>query len=144
MVYKHIKNIKENKYLPKLIVLKSFHPTVYKTVSLFEKIPGVTLYPRLGIDNETHPLNQMANEIAKVIAPNAQLDKKTGALMGGMGTAGIEFYSSRPECSKDKINEYFTTSLNAYDQMLCILQFENDEALEKAEKLVKRISRASN
>ena len=137
MVSKHINHIKETKYLPKLIVLKSYHPTVYKTLTLFEKIPGVTLYPKLDIDNNNHPLSLEANEIAKFIAPNAELDKKTGALVNGMGTAGIKFYSSRPVCSQNQINDYFTNALDAYDQMMCILKFENDDILDKALKIVK-------
>ncbi|OPZ88644.1 MAG: hypothetical protein BWY74_03052 [Firmicutes bacterium ADurb.Bin419] len=59
----------------------------------------------MNIDNNNHPLSLEANEIAKIIAPNAELD--------------------------------------TYDQMMCILKFENDDILDNALKLVGRISRIS-
>ncbi|SFR97044.1 hypothetical protein [Anaeromicropila populeti] len=139
MAMRHIKDsMAESKDL-KLIVTKTYHPTVYRTLEMFSKNAKLNLYPSIDIDNHEHLLAEDARKIANIVAPVAKLDEKTGALVDGMATAGIEFYSERPTCSVQAINEYFAAALNTYDQMLCIIKFDQEGSLNKCLELLNKM-----
>ena len=115
---------------PAIITSKTFHPTVFKTFSMFQQFRGVVFYPNCDKDNRSHKLSPLAKEFATIIDPDAILNQTTGVLTGAMGSVASGMYKIRPKSSDENLNTYFEKVVNPDDQMFCILRFMNGKAKE--------------
>ncbi|MFC4591371.1 hypothetical protein [Sphaerisporangium corydalis] len=105
---------------PRLIVLKTYNPTVYCAMSAFTRVPGVTIYPQVPAPGgQDASQRRLAMQVARVVAGGHPFDPDSG-IIRGIGVPP-DLYPALPSSSNKAVNDYFAKVTSPGDRMLCLL-----------------------
>jgi hypothetical protein len=105
---------------PRLIVLKTYNPSVYCAMNAFTRVPGVTIYPQV-LDSGRQDASQrrLAIQVAGVVAGGHPFDPESG-IIRDIGVPP-DLYPALPSSSNKAVNDYFARTARPGDRMLCLL-----------------------
>jgi len=114
----------DSKY-PYIMFTKTYNPAAYKLFGSFKVNNQVDFYPIISANNGANKLSQLADQLAKIVTPQAKLIPEKGILKDGHASLGTSFFSEQPKSSTEIINKFFSENLTINDQVLCIVDFNN-------------------
>jgi hypothetical protein len=104
-----------------LVVLKTYSPAVYQSMSGIAVVPGIKMYPKIPHGNQDSVMVDLASRFLKAAFPALTLEPDTGVVAGGQASVGIEVFPKMPKCTTPEIQEYFESHLSPADQILCLV-----------------------
>jgi hypothetical protein len=115
--------------MPSLVAAKTFNARSYALVRKLARACGARMYPEIGADNLPE-LEQLACELAEVLAPGLEFEPRYGVVRGGGGGVAEDFWPSQPLARAKDINEVFAHHLTPRDRMLCVVD-TSDEGVQR-------------
>jgi hypothetical protein len=109
------------------VVLKTAHPRSYRTMELFESLPGAEFFPSRRHGN-SDAVRREARDIAGLLHPGQAFDDVSGVIADAAGLVPNDFYPELPVSSDVDINAMFRHRVGLRHRMLCVLELPCEDS----------------